>query len=164
MIEWLKKRIKEKNMKLVLAKAPMALEVTKGDIAGAKQKDPGNCAFACAVKRGYGANAAYFMRTTAYIEFEDRVLQYDMPQAMQKEIVAFDRAKAMEPGVYRLSPVRPARRPEGKPHARALRKKAKRRTAKRATAIAEGKRVRAAKPKREHHPVANIRTMAYSAE
>ena len=164
MNEWLKKRIKDKNLKMVHAKAPLALEVTRADIAGSKQKDPGNCAFACAIKRGYGASAAYFMRSTAYVEFEDRVIQYDMPGVMQKEIVAFDRAKAMEPGVYQLSPVRPSARPETKARRTALRKKAKRRAVKRAASVAQGKRVRPAKPKRENHRVANIRTTAFPVD
>ncbi len=110
MNKWLWERLGGRKLKVIDASAPLALEVTRSDIDNSKQKDPANCAFACAVKRHLGAKAAYFMRSTAYIEYDHAVVRYDMPESMQKEIVAFDRAKAMEPGIYQLSPTPPSGR------------------------------------------------------
>lgn len=142
MPKWLRDRIKTKKLELVHARAPLALEVTLGDIRSSTQKDPANCAFSCAVKRGLGATAAYFMRSVAYIEYQDRVVQYNMPGSMQKEIVAFDRAKAMEPGVYQLAPLADSKRNQ--------KRRKKRRRSRRAG-------TQSAKPRATKKAVANIR-------
>ncbi len=154
---WLKKRISTRKLKVIDALAPLSLEVTKADIDGSKQKDPANCAFACAVKRGLGANAAYFMRSMAYVEFSDRVIRYEMPGTMQKEIVAFDRAKAMEPGTYHLKPLAPSSRATGRKK-RNAKKRAHRAAAKRARATGKPAKRTKSSPQLPAR-VKNIRTM-----
>lgn len=144
------KQARDKGLKIMDAKAPLVLEVTRHDITNAKPKDPSCCAFACAVKRELGANAAYFFRTVAWIEYEDRIVRYQMPDSMQKEVVAFDRAKAMEPGVYQLSRPGPSRTTKGRS---ANRKRASRRKG----STGSG-RSRASKRSPAKHKMTNIRT------
>lgn len=100
----------EKGIPIVDATEPLKVCVRKCDIKGAGVKNPGDCAMARACKRQKGVKSAHFTRSTAYLEFDDKVVKYDLPTSIQKEIVAFDRAgdKAFEPGVYQLSKVRPS--------------------------------------------------------
>lgn len=163
MNEWLRKRMQQKKLAHVRARAGLTLEVSASDIANAKQKDPQNCAFACAVKRGMGASAAYFIRTKAYVEFDDRVVEYELPSSMQKEIVAFDRAKAMEPGIYDLKPIRNSKRPGTPKHKARMKRQARQRRQKKKKAVTSsgaspvatgGKK---AKPRGKR--TANIRTL-----
>lgn len=129
MIKWLKDRITARKIRVIDAAAPLSLEVTSVDISGATQKDPSNCAFACAIKRNMGATGACFMRSAAYVEYDDRIVRYRLTDRMAKEIVAFDRAKAMEPGIYELATVAPSKRRTGKKAAEARRRKNRRRRA-----------------------------------
>lgn len=100
------KRAKELGLKKMEATRPLTLQVKAMDVKRASKKDPNNCAFSRACKRQYpGIKAAYFFRTTAWLEYPDRIVRYSIPLSMQKEIVAFDRNKTMEPGEYRLSKV-----------------------------------------------------------
>lgn len=103
MSSYITKRAKELGLKMEDAKAPLQLEVRKGDISGANMKAPSNCAFARACKRAELADAAYFFRSTAWLEKGGKLTRYILPYSMQKEIVAFDRNKTMEPGVYQLA-------------------------------------------------------------
>lgn len=93
----LKKRIVE-------AKHHKLLTLNQDDINKAKVKDSKNCAFACAVKRQVpGAEAAYFFKSTAYIEFYNKFEKFALPVSVQKEIVAFDRGAPASAGVYSLN-------------------------------------------------------------
>jgi len=99
------KRAAEQNLKIVEARAPLTVEVDKGDIKKALKKNARCCAFARAAKRGQPEiKNAYFFRCTAYLEYADRMVRYHLPPSVQKEIVSFDRAKIMAPGTYQLSP------------------------------------------------------------
>src|SRR5688572_23236975 len=85
------------NLKLVDAKKPLEIEVLPEDIRRADRKKPQSCGFAKACRRmDNDIRAAYFFQSTAYLEFDDKIVRYSLPKSMQKEIVAFDRAKAME--------------------------------------------------------------------
>ncbi len=162
MNEWLRQRMRRKKLAHVRARAGLTLEVSASDIASAKPKDPQNCAFACAVKRGMGASAAYFIRTKAYVEFDDRVVEYELPTSMQKEIVAFDRAKAMEPGVYDLKPIRNSKRPGTPKHEASRKRQARKRRRKKMAAASRGTApvaTRGKKAKRRGNRTANIRTL-----
>lgn len=93
------------GLKMVDAKKPLTLEVTEKDIKGSRSKDPRHCAFAEACKRGSkGVIAAYFFRSTAWLEYGDKMVRYMLPSSVQKEIVAFDRGGLTAPGSYQLSP------------------------------------------------------------
>jgi hypothetical protein len=101
------KRAHERELEEVDAKKPLAVEVTARDIKLAKAKNSKECALARAVKRSMPVKAAYFLRTTAWLEFEDKMVRYRLPPSVQKEIVSFDRNKMMSTGEYVLSPVSP---------------------------------------------------------
>lgn len=62
---------------------------------------------------GDSAEVLRFFRTTAFVEFKDKIVRYQLPGSIQKEIVSFDRAKVMSAGAYRLSPVGPVRAGRG---------------------------------------------------
>lgn len=104
MSTYVTKRAAKLGLKKVEAKRPLILEVFPGDLAKAQKRNSKHCAFACAAERAVpGVKAAYFFRSTAWLEYEDRVVRYSLPQSMQKEIVAFDRFGSMDAGSYRLS-------------------------------------------------------------
>ena len=93
----------ELSLPRVDGKGKLPIIVTTDDIKHSSKKDPRNCAYAVAAKRKIpGVRAAFFFRTTAWLQFKDKLVRYSLPPSMQKEIVAFDRAKKMEPGTYCL--------------------------------------------------------------
>lgn len=102
-MSFIHKLAKEKNLKIVDAEEPLTLDVKGLDIARARQKNAKCCAYARACKRAVPlVEEAYFFRSTAYLQYGDRLVRYTLPVSMQKEIVSFDRAKAMTPGSYTL--------------------------------------------------------------
>jgi hypothetical protein len=103
MATYITKRAKDLDLPMVDAKEPLQLEVTSRDITTAAQKNSKCCAFARACHRSKNVNAAYFFRSTAWLEFDDKLVRYTLPPSMQKEIVSFDRNRSMEPGLYQLS-------------------------------------------------------------
>ena len=103
MSTFISKLSKELKIPKVDAKKPLAISVKPCDVKASTQKDPGNCAFARAAKRSLGADAAYFFRSCAWLQYPNRLVRYTLPVSAQKEIVAFDRAKAFEPGDYHLT-------------------------------------------------------------
>lgn len=103
MSTFITKRAKELDLKKTDARKPLTIILTKPDISNAKQKNSKCCAFARAAKRQFQVKNAYFFRSTAWLEYEDRLVRYALPQSVQKEIVSFDRTKVMAPGTYQLS-------------------------------------------------------------
>lgn len=85
--------------------------VTNHDVVNAKKANSKHCALARASLRLPEVNAAYFFRCTAYLEFKDRMVRFELPNSVQKEIVSFDRARMFAPGVYQLTPPSPSRSP-----------------------------------------------------
>lgn len=106
---YVEKLIEQKGLRKVDAKKPLVIQVLPADVRKAKIKNSKCCAFACAAKREFKATGAYFFRTTAWIEFEDKIVRYNLPPSVQKEIVSFDRTGTMEPGLYHLATVTPGR-------------------------------------------------------
>jgi hypothetical protein len=104
MSTFITKRARELGLKKVDATRPLELEVTRNDVRLAVPKNAKCCALARACKRQLECRAAYFFRSTAWLEYEDRVVRYLLPPSVQKEIVAFDRSRSMEPGLYQLTP------------------------------------------------------------
>lgn len=110
MTTFVTRRAKELGLKVKDAKEPLEIVVTKRDITLATQKNAKCCAYARAAKRTCpGVTAAYFFRSTAYLEYPDRMERYALPPSVQKEIVSFDRAKMMAPGTYQISSPRDSR-------------------------------------------------------
>ena len=98
------KRAKELGIPVVEARIPVRLTVTSRDVASATKKSSKQCALARASVRLPDVRAGYFFRTTAYLEYRDKMVRYALPTSVQKEIVSFDRARMFAPGAYQLSP------------------------------------------------------------
>lgn len=105
---FINKYARENNIEILDASAPLTLEVKRGDITKALAKNSKCCAYARAAKRLPDVERAYFFRSTAYLEYPDKMVRYRLPPSVQKEIVSFDRAKVMAPGRYQLSIARPS--------------------------------------------------------
>lgn len=99
-----KKLAIEKKLKKIDATGSLFLEVTQGDIDKSTRKNPTCCAFAKATERVIpGVKSVYFFRTAAWIEYDDRLIRYILPQNVQDGIKRFDQGGQMHPGVYRLA-------------------------------------------------------------
>lgn len=103
-MSYVTKRAKELGLKVQDGTKPLAVAVTNGDVVLALKRDSKRCALARAVERLPGVVRGYIFRTTAYLEYKDRMVQYILPPSVQKEIVSFDRCQVFAPGVYQLSP------------------------------------------------------------
>lgn len=106
---YVQKRAEEIGLPIVDGGAPVMVAVTEHDVVNAKKANSKHCALARASLRVVGVAAAYFFRTTAYLEYQDRMVRYSLPPSVQKEIVSFDRARMFAPGVYQLTPPSAAR-------------------------------------------------------
>jgi hypothetical protein len=100
---YVSKRAHDHDLEEVDAQKPLTVNVTARDIKLAKAKNSKECALARAVKREYPVKAAYFLRTTAWLEYPTKMVRYRLPQSVQKEIVSFDRNKMMSTGNYTLA-------------------------------------------------------------
>lgn len=107
MTTYINKRAKELGLRLVDATQHLEIEVTPGDVRKATKLNARKCAFAIAMRRERAEVVnAYFMRSRAWLEYNDRIVRYMLPPSVEKEIVVFDRGGAPAPGVYRLGPPR----------------------------------------------------------
>lgn len=97
------KRAKELGLVKVDSKQSIKLDVFDADIEQSLRKNSKCCAFARAAKRKPGVRAAYFFRTTAWLEYDRKIVRFMLPPSVQKEIVSFDRSRVMAPGTYQLS-------------------------------------------------------------
>jgi hypothetical protein len=82
----------------------MLILVTDDDVVRAKKMDSKHCALARASMRLPNVHAAYFFRSTAFLEYANRIVRFKLPASVQKEIVSFDRAQIMASGVFQLTP------------------------------------------------------------
>ncbi len=136
MSTWITRRAKELGIPTVDAKAPLFLEVVASDIKRAVQKNPTCCAFANATKRGIpGVQRVYFFRSCAWIEYEDRMIRYLLPNNLRAEVDKFDKTKTMAPGIYGLAS------PKGEHTIERIHARNKRRKGKRAAPKQKTKRV-----------------------
>lgn len=129
-----------KGLKLVDARRPIVVGVGLDDILKSRTANSKCCAFARAAKREPGVLAAYFFRSTAFLEFSNRMVRYRLPAGVQKEIVSFDRAGIMAPGEYELAVPGASRTPEANQAYYKVRKE------KATAAAADGLRLRAGDP------------------
>jgi hypothetical protein len=103
--------LKRLNLPKVEATKPLLIELLPEDIKASTRNNPAKCAFSTACRRSSkGVVGAYFYRTTAWLQYRDRLVRYVLPISVQKEIVAFDRAKKPDPGSYQINPPSPANR------------------------------------------------------
>lgn len=106
---YVSKRAFDLELPVVDATEPLALQVTNLDVQNAVDKNSKCCAFVRAAERQVdNIRAAFFFRTLAYLEYDDRLVRYQLPPSVQKEIVSFDRSRIMMPGLYQLSKPSPA--------------------------------------------------------
>lgn len=107
---YIDKRAAELRLPIVDAKESLVLEVVPQDVTRAQAKNSRCCALVRACERQMpNVRAAFFLRSTAYLEFDDRIERFNLPMSVQKEIISFDRNRVMEPGVYQLTRPRPGR-------------------------------------------------------
>lgn len=106
--------------KVVDASGPLKITITPRDAALGKNKDPGACAAARAIVRGYkdeGAKAARVHIGRTYVEYDDKWVRYKTPDALKTEIVSFDRGAKPEfvAGEYKLLRMNPCDRLGARP-------------------------------------------------
>lgn len=106
--------MKINGKKVVNAKSPLLLEITKGDVSRGKTKDPSACAAARACVRQLDAKSARVHVSTTYVEFDDKWVRYLTPASLRTEIVSFDRGKEFEPGEYNIRPLQPSHQASGR--------------------------------------------------
>lgn len=91
------------GLPVVDAAENVALVITKDDVNNSKQKDPGNCAAAMAGRREFKTDVRVFLtRTFVKDPQHKRWIRFATPDAITREIVAFDRGAAFDPGEYEL--------------------------------------------------------------
>ena len=83
MATYITKLAEEKGLKKVDARSDLVIELTQTDIKRALVKNSKCCAFARAAKRQYECRAAYFFRSTAWLEYDDKIVRYLLPTSMQ---------------------------------------------------------------------------------
>jgi hypothetical protein len=101
--------------RVVDASGPLKITITPRDAALGKTKDPGGCAAARAIVRGYrddGAKAARVHLGRTYVEYDDKWVRYKTPVPLKAEIVSFDRGNKPEfmQGEYKLLRIAPCDR------------------------------------------------------
>lgn len=84
------------------ATKPVTIEVTKRDAASEGKKDHKACAMAVACKRKLHLDGVVISRSVAYLVKDAVATRYGVPEQVAREVVAFDRGGAFEPGEYRL--------------------------------------------------------------
>jgi len=90
--------------------APIQVEVTKQDSNSAAVRNHEACAMAVACKRKLHADGVIVSIDTAYIIKGSKAFRYRVPDAVQREIVSFDRNAGFATGEYRLATVLPCNR------------------------------------------------------
>lgn len=83
------------------ASSSVSVTVTKAD-ANAIVKSHKDCAMARACRRGLDLDGAVISRSIAYLVKGDVATRYRVPEAVAREIVAFDRGAGFAPGEYEL--------------------------------------------------------------
>ena len=91
------------GLTMIDADQPLEVEVKPCDVKGSKAHNQTDCAIARAVKRQYGAQDVYVLRSTVWVSDGDHLVRYSLPGSLQKEIVSFDRNRDFRPGKYRLA-------------------------------------------------------------
>jgi len=103
---------------VVDADKPIFIMITPRDIELAIKDDPRRCAVAMACQRQVKAEEVRVHKTKAYVRKGNRWVRYIVPEAVYRELVAFDRGATFEPGTYVLRAPTPSER-LGAPHSQA---------------------------------------------
>jgi len=86
------------------------IEVTEKDVSASRRRKHSECAMAVACKRTEKVEGVIIATSTAYLIDGKKAIRYNVPKAVAREIVAFDRGAAFEPGDYSLLKIEPSRR------------------------------------------------------
>lgn len=78
------------------------IEVTKADVRTSAVKSHKGCAMAVACKRKMHLDGVVISRSIAYLVKENLATRYEVPAALAREVVAFDRGGSFETGEYQL--------------------------------------------------------------
>src|SRR5271170_7718775 len=90
------------------AKEGAVVEVTRRDESTSKRRQHGTCALAVAAKRCFEADGVIISITKAYVVHGKKAFRYDLPEAISREVISFDRGSGFSPGTYQLKePARP---------------------------------------------------------
>lgn len=92
------------------AYTPIRIRVQSRDATAAKQKAPNECAFAKAACRELDADGAYIGIKESCVIVGNKVIRFQTPESVRREIVSFDRHRDFRAGEYQLSAVCPGRR------------------------------------------------------
>jgi len=106
--------------KVVDATKSLRITITEQDATAGKTKDPGGCAAALAIVRGYkkqGATGARVHIGRTYIEYPDKFVRYETPKSLRAEIISFDRGNSPKfmAGEYSLRRICPSGRLNARP-------------------------------------------------
>ncbi len=89
--------------KVVDARKPIVIEVTREDCRKGKTRDPAGCAAARSILHtDEKALSARVHRGMTYVEYEEKWVRYRTSSALSFELAVFDRGTAFEPGAYGL--------------------------------------------------------------
>ena len=80
----------------------LAIEVTPRDESAAKKKHHKECAMALACRRKMNLDGVLISRSRAYLVKDNVATRYDLPIAVQKEVISFDRGGGFDIGGYEL--------------------------------------------------------------
>jgi hypothetical protein len=80
----------------------LTMEVTKADCASKAVKDHQACAMAVACKRKLHLDDVIISRSMAYLVRGKVATRYELPETVSREVIAFDRGGAFQPGEYEL--------------------------------------------------------------
>jgi hypothetical protein len=90
------------GLPVIDAKEPLLFTVTKRDADRGGVKAPDSCAMALACKREHHSKDVRIHLNYSYVLEKDHWLRYRTPACVTREIVAFDRGGAFDPGEYML--------------------------------------------------------------
>lgn len=91
------------DLEIIEGLIPLRLQPMQCDVEGAVPKDPGNCVFARAAARQYGASKIIFWRKVAYVDIVGRdgvrhVERFYVPKDTFRLIERFDRGEPLDEG------------------------------------------------------------------
>lgn len=85
---------------VVDATKPLTISVTEKDSAAGSKKNPNGCALAKACERSF--DGAIISLSRAYMIKGRKAIRYQVPAAIARELVSFDRHQDFSPGEYTL--------------------------------------------------------------
>lgn len=95
---------------VVDASRHIKIEVTSSDNQSSEVKKHTACALAVACRRALKLDGAVVSRAMAYLVRGSEATRYRLPNAVSREIAAFDRGASFEPGLYQLRKPEPSGR------------------------------------------------------